>query len=194
MLMECIPHSPDCCRTSFPRQRSSTSGWPATGSSGPRSPTNSPSGGCPVTTPWTFWMRNMTHRPLTPSSMAAWNLRRGSPLRLGRSDGGDGGATATAGPGASPSLIPQPMGRRFGGISVTLDYHGKGCVLPAPTTSLSPPLGDCLLPPGQVFRCPVRPVVPGTLPLWLRAPKDTVGLGDGCALSCFKTAGPVPMG
>lgn len=79
-------------------------------------------------------MRNMTHRPLTPSSTAAWNLRRGSPLRLGLSEGGDEGATAMAGPGASPSLIPQHMGRRFGGISVTLDYYGKGCVLPAPTT------------------------------------------------------------
>lgn len=75
---------------------------------------------------------------------------------------------------------------------MTLDYHGKGCVLPAPTTSPSPPLGDYLLPPGQVFGCPVHPVVPGTLPWWLGAPRDTVGLGDGCALSCLKTAGLSP--
>lgn len=79
-------------------------------------------------------------------------------------------------------------------MSMTPDYYGKGCVLPAPTTGPSPPLGDCLLPPGQVFRCPVHPVVPGTLRWWLGAPRDTVGLGDGCALSCLKTAGPLPMG
>lgn len=99
-----------------------------------------------------------------------------------------------AGLGASPSLIPQLMGRRFGGISVNLDYHRKGCVLPAATTGPSPPLSDYLLPPGQVFRSPVHLVVHGTLPWWLGAPRDTVGLGDGCALSCLKTAGPVPVG
>uniref|UniRef100_A0A674GLV8 Phosphodiesterase n=1 Tax=Taeniopygia guttata TaxID=59729 RepID=A0A674GLV8_TAEGU len=95
-------------KISSPRQRSSTSGWPATGSSGPRSPTNSPSGGCPVTTPWTFWMRNMTHRSLTPSSMAAWNLRWGSPPRLGPSEEGDGGPQPWLGwehpQASSPSL------------------------------------------------------------------------------------------
>lgn len=82
-----------------------------------------------------------------------------------------------AGLGASPSLIPQPVGRRFGGISVNLDYHGNSCVLPAAATVPSPPLGDYLLRPRQVFRCPVHPVVHGTLPWWLEHQRTQWGWG-----------------
>lgn len=64
----------------------------------------------------------------------------------------------------------------WGGTWVTPDHCGKVCVLPAPTAGPSPPVGDCPLPLGQVFRCPLHPVVPGllfagTLPRWPGTPR-----------------------
>lgn len=172
-----------CCRTSSPRRRSSTRGWPAIGSSGRRSHTNSPSGVCPVTTPWTFWMKNTTRRPPTPSSMVAWSLR-GASLRQGASDGGDdGGRGLWLGQEHPQPLSPNPWGGGLGGTSVTLDHHSKVCVLPTPTVGPSPLVGDCPLPLGQVFRCLLHLVVPGSLFAGTSASvarghcEDTMGLG-----------------